>query len=173
MARKVFFSFHHQQDSWRAGQVRNAWLTKGKESTFLDAAAWEKVKKKGDAAVRAWINKELDGTSVTVVLIGKHTSERKWVRYEIKESFKRGNGLLGIHIHGIKDQKQESFWFPGHNPLHDVTTRITRSFFGLWEYESDTPLSELFQTYYWNDDNGRDNLTAWIEEAASKAGKSR
>lgn len=171
MARKVFFSFHHQEDSWRAGNVRNSWLGKGTENTFLDAAAWEKVKSKGDAAVRAWIDRELQGTTVTVVLIGKYTSERKWVRHEIEESRKRGNGLLGVYIHGVKDQHGNSYWLRGHNPLTDVTTKVKQSFFGLWDYEEDIPLSDMFSSYYWHDDEGRNNLPTWIEEAAVKAGK--
>lgn len=50
------------------------------------------------------INTGLEGTSVTVVLIGAETANGPWVDYEIRESIKRGNGLLGIRIHGIKDQ---------------------------------------------------------------------
>src|SRR5689334_3989527 len=143
MARKVFFSFHHQHDSWRVGQVRNSWLTKGITSTFVDAASWEKIKQKGDAAVKTWIDRELEGTSVTAVLIGKHTAERRYVNYEIIQSYKRGNGILGIHIHGIKDQDQRTS-SKGRNPLRDVVATVTRSFLGLWEYESEEALSDLF-----------------------------
>lgn len=168
MAHKVFFSFHHQHDSWRAAQVRNSWLTKGEENTFLDAAAWEKVKKTGDAAVKVWIDRELVGTTVTVILIGRHTAEREWVKYEITESFKRGNGLIGVYIHGIKDQKQQSSWFRGRNPLADLEVTQTRSIFGLWNYQAKVALSELFPTYYWHDDNGRENLSKWIEESVTK-----
>jgi MTH538 TIR-like domain (DUF1863) len=171
MARRVFFSFHHQHDSWRAGQVRNSWLTKVEENSFLDAAAWEKVEKSGDAAVKTWIDRELNGTSVTVILIGKYTADRRWVKYEIQESYKRGNGLLGVYIHGIKDEKQHSSWWRGRNPLDEVEVKITHSFFGLWDYQSDVALSDLFPTYYWFDDEGRDNLVTWIEQAATKAGK--
>ena len=55
-------------------------------------------KEKNDDAIKRMIDKGLEGTSVTVVLIGKETSDRKWVRYEIKESYKKGNGLLGVYI---------------------------------------------------------------------------
>jgi Thoeris protein ThsB, TIR-like domain len=170
MARKVFFSFHHQHDSWRVGQVRNSWLTKGEENAFLDAAAWEKVKKKGDASVKAWIDRELKGTSVTVVLIGEKTAARRWVRYELRESYKRGNGLVGVYIHGIKDQNQQTS-SRGRNPLDDIKVNVTRSFLRLWDYEVDVSLSDSFSTYYWFDDNGRENLATWIEEAATKAGR--
>src|SRR3989344_1879047 len=105
MARRVFFSFHFERDAWRSGQVRNCWLTKpDRESAgYWDAAKWEEVKTKGDQAIKNWINNSLSGTSVTVVLIGAETSERVWVKYEISESYKRGNGILGIYIHNIKN----------------------------------------------------------------------
>src|SRR5438309_1609781 len=71
VARRVFFSFHYQRDIVRASQVRNSWVTQDRQTAgFLDAAAWEKVKRGGDAAIEAWIEDQLNGTSVTVVLIG-------------------------------------------------------------------------------------------------------
>jgi hypothetical protein len=170
MARRVFFSFHHQHDSWRVGQVRNSWLTKGEENTFLDAAAWEKVKKKGGATVKSWIDRELQRTSVTVVLIGQHTADRRWVKYEIQQSYKRGNGLLGIYIHGIKDEKLQ-ISSRGRNPLDDIKIKTRESFLGLWNYKSEVALSDLFHTYYWFDDAGKNNLAKWIEDAALKAGR--
>jgi Thoeris protein ThsB, TIR-like domain len=89
MARRVFFSFHHQMDSWRVGQVRNSWLLqKGETNRFMDAAAWEEVQRKGAPSVRAWIDQELNGTSVTVILIGQETFSRPFVLYEIEESLK-------------------------------------------------------------------------------------
>src|SRR5438034_10811884 len=100
MARRAFFSFHYERDNWRAGQVRNSWVTQDRESAgFWDAAAWEEVKKKGDAAIEKWIDDQLHGTSITVVLIGAETSERKYVGTEIVKSRSRGNGILGINIH--------------------------------------------------------------------------
>ena len=39
-------------------------------NTFMDAGAWESIRRKGEAVVKAWIDRELMGTGVTVVLIG-------------------------------------------------------------------------------------------------------
>jgi len=85
MARRVFFSFHYERDILRVGQIRNSGITKsGVESAgFIDAASWESVKRQGDEAIKRWISSQLDGTSVTVVLIGAETSQREWVKYEI------------------------------------------------------------------------------------------
>src|SRR6266850_269697 len=104
MARRVFFSFHYERDCWRASQIRNSWVTQDRESAgFWDAASWEEVKRRGDSEIERWIDKQLTGTSVTVVLIGSETADRKYVGYEIKETFSKGNGMLGIRIHNMKD----------------------------------------------------------------------
>ena len=104
MPRKVFFSFHYERDIWRTNVVRNSGVVEGSAAAgFYDASLWEEAKKKGDADVKKLIDKGLNGTSVTVVLIGAETSQRKFVDYEIERSIARGNGLFGIYISGIKD----------------------------------------------------------------------
>ncbi len=108
MARRVFFSFHYQEDIWRVSQIRNSRVTRDWETDkFLDAASWESIRRKGEAAVTAWIDRQISGTGVTVVLIGAETADRRFVRYEIEQRHKRGNGLLGIRIHRLKNQHGE------------------------------------------------------------------
>jgi hypothetical protein len=146
----------------RAGQVRNSWVTQDRESAgFWDAAAWEEVKKKGDAAIEKWIEDQLKGTSVTVVLIGAETSERKYVGTEIVKSYNKGNGMLGIYIHNMKDSNGRTD-VQGKNP------------FANWHIEKDGQkvlLSSIYPTYDWVNDKGRENIGAWIEAAAKKAWK--
>jgi hypothetical protein len=62
------------------------------------------------------VSRNLRYTSVTVVLIGKETANRPWVRYEIKKSIEQDNGLLGIRIHHLKNQHGESDWWQGSTP---------------------------------------------------------
>lgn len=162
MARRVFFSFHYERDVWRAGQVRNSWVTKDRESAgFWDSAAWEEVKKKGTDSVERWIDDQLKGTSVTVVLIGAETSERPYVGYEIKQSYNRGNGMLGIYIQNIKDVNGRTD-VKGKNP------------FEAWYIErggNRIYFNNLYTTYDWINDDGRRNMGDWIEAAAKNAGK--
>lgn len=63
----------------------------------------KKIKRQGDTAIKNWINKQLKGTSVTVVLVGDKTCSSRWVKYEIQKSIERGNGLLGVDVSKIKD----------------------------------------------------------------------
>jgi len=105
VAKRTFFSFHYQRDIWRANVVRNSGVVIGSSAAgFHDASLWEEAEKKGDAAIKRMIDEGLKNTSVTVVLIGAKSANRKYINYEIDESIKRGNGILGIHIHNIKNK---------------------------------------------------------------------
>jgi hypothetical protein len=105
MARKVFFSFHYQRDLWRANVVRNSGMIEGVAAAgFHNVSLWEDAERRGDIAVRRLIERALDNTTVTVVLIGLDTANRKYVSYEIDQSVARGNGILGIRINIVKDK---------------------------------------------------------------------
>ncbi|WKZ71128.1 MAG: TIR domain-containing protein [Melioribacteraceae bacterium] len=163
MARRVFFSFHFDRDSWRVGQVRNCNVVTNNyiRNDFVDSAIWEAVKSAGDTAIKNWINNQLKGTSVTIVLIGNQTNERKYVHYEIEQSIAKGNGFLGIYVHNIKNQHQMTD-FMGSNPLDAWQVR---TIYGN-QY-----LSQIFRTYDWVLNDGRTNIYNWVEEAARIAGK--
>lgn len=106
MPRRVFFIFHFDRDAWRVGQVRNSNVVQSKydKNRFLDAAQWEQIKRHGDTAIKNWIDSQLEGTAVTIVLIGAQTSSRPWVKYEIEKSWNKGNGMIGVFINNLKNQ---------------------------------------------------------------------
>lgn len=162
MARKVFFSFHYANDVWRAMQVRNSWVTQDKEAAgFIDKAEFEQVERQGENAVKNWIDKQLSGTSVTVVFIGSETSNRDYVKYELEESWKKGNGILGIFVHQNKD-KDGNTSVKGSSTFGPIFT----------SYKDEKKyFYERFETYDWVDDNGYANMGKWIEDAAKKAGR--
>lgn len=148
MARRTFFSFHFQHDIFRANVVRNSWVTRDREAAgFFDASLWEEAQTKGEAAVHALIDEGLKNTSVTVVLIGKATATRPYVKYEIEQSIARGNGLLGVRIENIKDIR------------------------GNVDDAGPNPLPKGYPVYLWNKDDGYTNLRTWIERAAKAAGR--
>ena len=96
MTRRVFFSFKYKDVS-RAMVVRNSWVAQGKEEAgFIDAADFENLERQGDTAIKNWIDKQLEGTSVTVVLVGEETCNSKWVKYEIEKSIEREIGRAHV-----------------------------------------------------------------------------
>ncbi len=116
--RQVFFSFHYDNDNWRAGQVRNMGKVDS-SSTFSDND-WEEVKEKTDDKIEAWIDEELNKRSCLVVLIGEKTAERKWIDYEIKKAYKLNKGIVGIYIHKLKNVNGEQD-NKGINPFDNYT----------------------------------------------------
>jgi len=145
VARRAFFSFEYEHDVSRAMVVRKSPITQEKAG-FIDAAEFEKIKKKGDQAVRDWIDEQLELTTVTVVLVGEYTCSSKWVKYEIEKSAEKGNGMLGIDISKIKD-------FNG-----NTSERCGK-------------IPKGYEFYLWFKDDGYNNLGSWIEDAAAAAGK--
>lgn len=162
MARRVFFSFHYARDVCRIQQVRQSWVVRpgGEAQPFYDAAAFEEAKQRA-GGIAKWIDQQLAGTSVTVVLFGAETYHREWVKHEIKRSHELGKGILAIDIHRINDP-QHGADVQGLNPLmHWDANQSGRSI----------PFTKLYRTYDWVNDNGYANMPAWIEAAAQAAGR--
>lgn len=146
MARRVFFSFKYE-DVLRAMIVRNSWVIQGREAAgFVDSAAFERIKKQGDPAIMRWIDDQMNGTSVTVVLVGSLTCTSRWVRHEIDLSKQLRHGLLGVDISQVRDLRGGTSTCCGQLPAG-------------------------YPFYRWNRDNGHENLGTWIEAAAKAAGR--
>lgn len=116
--RQVFFSFHYDNDSWRASQVRN--MGKVDDSSTFSDNDWEEVKEKTDSKIKEWIDKQLNKRSCLVVLIGAKTANRKWINYEIKKAYELNKGIVGIYVHKLKNSlgKQDN---KGNNPFDYLT----------------------------------------------------
>ncbi len=158
MARRAFFSFHYKPDSWRASQVRNAGVLEGNPP--VSDNDWEKITDQGDDAIKKWIAAQLSGRSCAVVLVGADTAGRKWVNFEIEEAWKKGMGVVGVHIHGLKDASQNQST-KGRNPFdgHWVGLTPMSSIVKLY----DTPFSSSTYVY----DHIKENLFAWTDEACA------
>ena len=156
MARKVFFSFHYQPDSWRASQVRNMGMVEGNRP--FDDNQWETIKRGGDPAIRRWIDNQLSGKSCLVVLIGNATANRKWINYEISKAWNDGKGVMGIYIHKLENQdKRQST--KGHNPFMYVKSN------GLYLSKTVKDYNPPYATSSRVYDHIKKNLVDWVEEA--------
>lgn len=83
---------------------------------FFDHSEYVEAKSQGAEGIRRMINRHLRNTSVTVVLIGKETASRPWVKYEIRKSVEQKNGLWGIRIQHLKNRHGEWHFWPGPTP---------------------------------------------------------
>jgi MTH538 TIR-like domain (DUF1863) len=158
MARRVFHSFHYERDSHRVQLVKNMGVVEGQP--LLSSNAWEEVKKGGDEAIQKWIDEQISGKSCVVVLTGSKTAGRKWVSYEIKKGWNDGKGLLGVHIHGLKDLtgKQDA---KGANPFASFTVGTDKTKLSSIVKSYDPPYRASTDVY----NHIKTNLESWVEEA--------
>ncbi|HSB60073.1 MAG TPA: TIR domain-containing protein [Vicinamibacteria bacterium] len=160
MARRTFFSFDFEHDVFRANQVRNVNIVGVERAGYYDHSEYEEAKKKGPEAIRRMILAHLKDTTVTVVLLGSRTATRSWVQFEIRESIRRGNGLLGIRIHHLLAP-------PAWDPFAP-RTRWTPSLRGPLPV---LPPGIVFPVYAWNHD--LDRFARAIEAAGKRADATR
>ncbi len=159
--RRVFYSFHYAQDSWRAATVRNIGVVEGNRPATDNN--WEQVKRGGETAIKKWIADQMRGRSCTIVLVGAYTAGRRWINYEIRKSWEGGKGLAGIRIHDLLDQDG----FPsdrGSNPFDRFTAKTplgnNRPLSGIVPLH-EPPEYDSRACYAWI----RDNLAHIVEEA--------
>jgi hypothetical protein len=160
MARKAFFSFHYVPDAWRASQVRNMGLVEG-DPPVTDND-WETVTRGGEAAIERWIDRQMEGKSCAIVLIGANTAGRKWITHEIKTAWNSGKGVFGIHIHNLKDHN--SAQSPrGGNPFEHLALDATRKLSSVVS-SYDPPYSDSTWVYSYI----KENLDGWVEAAIAQ-----
>ncbi|MEZ8273231.1 TIR domain-containing protein [Vibrio splendidus] len=165
MARSAFYSFHFKPDNWRASQVRQMGVISGNKPA--NDNDWETIKKSGDSAIQKWIDDQLKGKSVAIVLIGENTADRKWINYEIRKSWNDGKGVLGIYIHNLKDSDQEQS-SKGDNPFEKFKVDGKKLSSIVNAHNSIYSVS----TNVYNDIEA--NLEDWIEKAIEiRKGKSK
>lgn len=199
MTRKTFFSFHYQEDVWRVWNVRNCLVVSKEQEAkgFYDGSVFEASQKESDAALKTFLRNGLKNTSVTCVLAGQYTASRRWVRYEIVRSVLKGNGLLTVDIHGIRNKEKE-LGVKGTNPLDEVgvylsnnkiyfAERKNKKWVKYSDYSSSIPASDLWfdaptsnvvvklskycERYDFAAQDGRKNISDWVEKAAKLAGR--
>jgi hypothetical protein len=199
MTRRTFFSFHYEPDVWRAWNVRNCFVVAGEQEDagFFDSSVFEASKRESDDSLKAFLRDGMKNTSVTCVLSGAETWSRRWVRYEIVRAILKGNGLLTVDIHGVKNNAGETAT-KGADPLAQIGLYKTDKgiFFAEWkggkwvayaDYASAIPVTDLWFSpptstvpvqlsahclrYDFAAQNGRQNIGDWIETAAGLAGR--
>jgi len=156
MARRCFYSFHYEPDNWRASTVRQIGAIEGNQpATDND---WETVTGGANAEerIKRWIGTQMQSRTCTIVLVGAGTAKRKWINFEIIKSWDNGLGVVGIHIHGLKDRFGQTAAMGG-NPFDHITHGPSKQ-----------PLSSLVKCYNPVGSTSQEKY-AWISQHLAKA----
>ena len=152
--RRVFYSFHYDNDVMRVQLIRNIGALEGNEPASVNK--WEEVKYKGDRAIREWIDVNMANRSCLVVLIGSDTANRKWVNYEIEKAWADGKGVVGVYIDDVRCPRN-GICRRGANP------------FSFFKFPNGRLMSNVVKCYVPNSldayNDIRNNIESWIEEA--------
>ena len=164
MTRRVFYSFYYQEDATRVQNIKNIGVVEGQR--IVNSNEWETVKRKGDAAIKNWIDEAMKYTSCTIVLVGAQTADRKWVQYEIKHSFDEKRPIFGIYIDQLKD-------------FYGQTTTRGENPFARWtigEGKKQISLDRIIPVYDPKVTGKtaynviREKLERWVEDAINRGG---
>jgi hypothetical protein len=101
----------------------------------------------------------MTGKSCAVVLVGSATAGRKWIDYEIVKAWNDGKGVVGIHIHNLKDASSNQ------------STKGTNPFLRI-RLKDGTQLSSIVKTYdppYTKSNYVYDDIVANIAELVEDA----
>lgn len=152
MKRKVFYSFHFDNDVMRVQQIRQMGALEGDEP--VNPNTWEQIKRT-EKGVKDWIEKNLNGKSCLVVLIGSKTSERPWVNYEIRRAWELNKPIVGIYIHRLNCPRN-GYDSKGSNPFENLT--FTRNGIIVKPLVYEPKASDAYGDI-------KENLATWIENA--------
>lgn len=109
--RKVFISYHHENDQGWANLMRTTYADK--YEIFYDNSLDDEV----DSDEPDYINKVIRedyivGTSITIVLCGPETWKRRFVDWEIYSTLHREHALLGVILSTATKNLQGNFIVP-------------------------------------------------------------
>ena len=164
VARRVFFSFHFDNDYLRTQQVRNMGALEGQP--LCTPNAWEEVKRKGKASIEKWIADNMYGKSCVVVLVGSQTASRPWVIHEIIKAWDDKRGVLGIRVDRLLDRNGQTS-AQGANPFDSITIGgTTRKLSSVVQLI--TPTGSDSKAVYASISTG---IEKWIEDAIAIRGR--
>ena len=102
--RRLFLSFAYE-DLDKVNGFRLLQWNKNVEFDFFDSSLLTPVQSRNPGYIKHSIRDRMEGTSVTVVLIGSTTHSSNWVNWEIEESIRQQKGILGIRLKGQENAK--------------------------------------------------------------------
>ncbi len=105
--RRVFVGYHHHGDQKAYEKFVGDYSDN--LQVFSDHSV-ERAADSDDVDYLARVCRErIQGTSVTVILVGRQTGGRKFVDWEIMDTLDRRHGLVGILVPGVSEQQA---WLP-------------------------------------------------------------
>jgi len=107
--KNVFISHHHKDDASVDGLTK---MLAGKgyhlrnSSVRIRPGNQDRIDKKqvSDNTIKRLLRMKMRWAGQLIVVVGKETSTRPWVNWEIEAAHKLGKPIIGVYENGLKDQ---------------------------------------------------------------------
>lgn len=93
--RNVFISFNHD-DLNEVNLLRGQAKNEDVDLKFSDRSLKEPFNSENAEYIKRGIREKIDQASVTMVYLTKNSASSQWVDWEIRESIRKGKGIIGV-----------------------------------------------------------------------------
>lgn len=100
--KNVFIS-HYNKDDRHIKQMKELMEKNGYTIKNSSIDSTKPNKASNDDYIKSLLRTRIQWAGTTIVLIGPKTHTREWVNYEIEQSNKMGNRIIGIYVQGEAD----------------------------------------------------------------------
>ncbi|MET0106058.1 MAG: TIR domain-containing protein [Sedimenticola sp.] len=100
--KNVFIS-HYGKDDEHVGGLKDLLAQKGYTLKNSSIDSTKPNQANNEDYIRQLLRSRIDWAGTTIVLIGPQTHTREWVDWEIEQSEKAGNRIVGVYIEGATD----------------------------------------------------------------------
>ena len=97
LARRIFISYQHADQLKAKGFNLLRW-NKNVDLEFVGRHLLDPVNSENEGYITEKVKEQLNGTSVTVVLLGHKTADSDWVKREVEWSVEKNNGVVAVKL---------------------------------------------------------------------------
>lgn len=138
---KVFVSYHHDGDQYWYDRFSD--LFHDRFEIITDNSLDREIESTNTSYIRRAIREQnITGTSVTIVLCGRETMNRRWVDWEINMTLNKEHGLLGIVLPNHAADLQGRYMVP--DRLH-LNVQSGFAYFIQWSNDPATVYNAIME----------------------------
>jgi len=103
--KNVFIS-HHSKDDDHIQQMKDLLYSKGYTIKNSSVDSTKPNRLTSEAAIKRLLKLRIHWAGTFICLIGPETHSRKWVDWEIKKAHQKGKRIIGVFVHGAKEDSR-------------------------------------------------------------------
>lgn len=97
--KRVFISYYYDENNQYKNLLK-AWdKNKRFDVSFIDTSVDVSIRSKDASVIKRAISRKIGESDIVLVIVGKKTHKRNWVRWEIEKATQLGKKVVAVKIH--------------------------------------------------------------------------